>query len=290
MTVTPVLADQLEAEGVAERLLEFLRRFRVGSCERDAADVDGALRAACLAEAERYRRALDRLEALDGDLLELFAGPAAGRAHRADRLGGHATPCCRCSPPAPAAGCRSTPGCARTGAGSASRPASGCPECAYEPGLERLLAERGLRLLLHRPERRTRSPGAALAPIATAGRAAGAAPIDWEAVSWVWVADGYPADPAYRRLPPQVVARRAPVGDRAASPTTRPRPSARARARAGEFAAGVAERLRVHARAPDGRGLVVFASTPSCSGTGGGRGRSGSASCCACCPSTGSRR
>ena len=31
-TVTPALADQLEAGGVYERLLEFLRRFRIESC------------------------------------------------------------------------------------------------------------------------------------------------------------------------------------------------------------------------------------------------------------------
>ena len=30
MTVTPVLADQLEADGVGERMLDFLRRHRVG--------------------------------------------------------------------------------------------------------------------------------------------------------------------------------------------------------------------------------------------------------------------
>ena len=35
LTVTPVLADQLEADGVSERLLEFLRRFRIESCEAD---------------------------------------------------------------------------------------------------------------------------------------------------------------------------------------------------------------------------------------------------------------
>src|SRR5437764_12078179 len=35
MTVTPVLADQLEAPGVARRMSSFLRRFRLGGAERD---------------------------------------------------------------------------------------------------------------------------------------------------------------------------------------------------------------------------------------------------------------
>src|SRR3954454_17243188 len=36
MTVSPVLADQLEAHDVPERMEEFLRRFRLGAAERDA--------------------------------------------------------------------------------------------------------------------------------------------------------------------------------------------------------------------------------------------------------------
>ena len=50
-TVTPALADQLEADGVSERLLEFLRRFRIESCEADERDVEPPYRAACRAEA-----------------------------------------------------------------------------------------------------------------------------------------------------------------------------------------------------------------------------------------------
>src|SRR4051812_39819726 len=77
MTVTPVLADQLEADGVGERLLAFCREFRVASCEADVGDVDEPLEEACRAEANRYRDALARLESLDGDLLRLFSEPGA---------------------------------------------------------------------------------------------------------------------------------------------------------------------------------------------------------------------
>ena len=44
MTVTPVLADQLEADGVGERMLAFLRRHRVDAADRDVADAGAALR------------------------------------------------------------------------------------------------------------------------------------------------------------------------------------------------------------------------------------------------------
>ncbi len=66
VTVTPVLADQLEDAGVARRLLEFVREYRIGSADLDAADVDPALATACEAEAVRYRAALSSLERRGG--------------------------------------------------------------------------------------------------------------------------------------------------------------------------------------------------------------------------------
>jgi hypothetical protein len=132
MTVTPVLADQLEAPGVAERLLEFTRTFRVRSCEADVEDVEPDLRDACRAEAARYGAALARLEALDGDLLRLFAEPAEeGRVELIPSTATHAV----LPLVATLAGRRlsSTPACARTGAASASRPACGSPSARTSP-------------------------------------------------------------------------------------------------------------------------------------------------------------
>ena len=54
LTVTPVLADQLEDDGVAERMRGFLREHRLGAAERDAADGGAELRAAAEAEADLY--------------------------------------------------------------------------------------------------------------------------------------------------------------------------------------------------------------------------------------------
>ena len=44
MTVTPVLADQLEDAGVRERLREFLVRWRVGGAEADVDEVPAECR------------------------------------------------------------------------------------------------------------------------------------------------------------------------------------------------------------------------------------------------------
>src|SRR5690242_4025647 len=50
LTVTPVLADQLEDAGVRDRLRDFLVEWRVGAAEADAGEVPPECRAACEAE------------------------------------------------------------------------------------------------------------------------------------------------------------------------------------------------------------------------------------------------
>src|SRR3954452_3660016 len=80
MTITPVLADQLEDPGVRERLRRFLVEWRVGAAEADAPEVPPECRPACEAELERYRRALALLDAAGGDPLRPFAeAEAEGR-------------------------------------------------------------------------------------------------------------------------------------------------------------------------------------------------------------------
>src|SRR4051794_3691260 len=118
MTVTPVLADQLEDAGAAERLrrglvgwggggggggapaggggaAERLRRFlvewRIGAAEADLSQVPEECRAACEAEGERYRRALELLDAAGGDPLAPFRRAAAeGRIALASSAATHA--------------------------------------------------------------------------------------------------------------------------------------------------------------------------------------------------------
>ncbi len=255
MTVTPVLADQLEASGVPERLAEFVRRYRIGSAEADVDDVEEPCRDACRAEAERYRAALARLESLDGDLLALFSEPAAaGRVELMASAASHAV----LPLVATLAGRR-----LQVDAGLRSHrrrfgePAGfWFPECAYEPGLERLLAERELACFCT-DQSAHEEPLAALTPVATPGGPV-ALTIDWEAVGWLWSMDGYPSDPAYADFHRKSLrgARPWAIGGDPYDPAAA---EARARAHARDFVRAAAQRLERFASERGRRGLIVFA-------------------------------
>src|SRR3954447_13568628 len=58
MTITPVLADQLEDRGARARLRDFLTGVRLTGAEIDLREVSDELRPGAAAEAERYRHAL----------------------------------------------------------------------------------------------------------------------------------------------------------------------------------------------------------------------------------------
>ena len=143
MTVTPVLADQLEAEGVGERMRAFIAAHRLGGAEIDAQHVIPEEVPAANYWAQRYGRALERLDALGGDLDRGFAeAQAEGRIALMASAATHAV----LPMVATRAGRR-----LQVDAGLRSHErrfgaAAGfwLPECAYEPGLESLLAERGL--------------------------------------------------------------------------------------------------------------------------------------------------
>ena len=260
MTVTPVLADQLEAAG-RRRAPARLPAPSSGSAPREA-DVERRRPPSAATPAGPSRRAtaraLARLDALDGDLLRAVPARGRGGAGRAHRLGGDPRGAAAARHPRRAGACRSTPGCARTGAASASRRGFWLPECAYEPGLERLLAERGVALLLHRPERHR---GAARRRWRRSPTEAGpvALTIDWEAIQWLWSLERLSLRPGPRRLPRQVAARRAALDDRRRAATTRRRPRRARAAQAGEFLAAAAARLREFRAERGRRGLLVFA-------------------------------
>ncbi|HEX5928988.1 MAG TPA: 1,4-alpha-glucan branching protein domain-containing protein [Solirubrobacterales bacterium] len=255
MTVTPVLADQLEDAGTAERLRRFLVEWRVGSAEADLPEVPAECRPAVEGELARYRHALELLDALDGDPLAGFQRAAAeGRVALAASSATHAVlPLL-----ATRAGLR-----LQLDAGIRShRRRFGwdgglwLPECAYAPGLEWRLAEAGVGWFCvdqsaHEPSRQ------ALAPVRTeAGPVA--LPIDWEAISWLWSLDGYPSDPAHAQFDGKSLRgiRLWKVGGGAYDPAAA---EAAARRQAGEFLAATAARLREYADASGRRGLLVFA-------------------------------
>jgi 1,4-alpha-glucan branching enzyme len=256
MTVTPVLADQLEDRGAAERLRRFLLEWRIGAAEADAPEVAPECRGACEAEAERYRHALELLDAAGGDPLRPFRDAAEeGRIALATSAATHAV----LPMLATCAGVR-----LQLDAGIRShRRRFGwdggfwLPECAYGPGLEHRLAEHGVRWFCVDQSAHDGDPLDALDPIATeAGPVA--LPIDWEAIQWLWSLDGYPSDPAHAQFAGKSLrgVRIWKVGGGAYEPAAA---EAAARHQAGEFLAAIAARLRDFATERGRRGLVVFA-------------------------------
>jgi 1,4-alpha-glucan branching enzyme len=217
LSITPVLADQLEAPGALERCLEFLRTVRPASHQLDADDgFDVAY------SAQRYADAADALERR-GDLIAAFAPHV-----RWTSAATHAIlPLL-----ATDAGVRLQ---LETGI-AAHRARFGAwdggfwlPECAHAPWLDELLEEAGVHVAcvdwsalgLTEP---VRSPAGVLL-----------APLDRPAVDRVWRRDGYPAHGDYRdtnRLTP----RRHQTHANDGAPYDPGRGHARARAHAREFA------------------------------------------------------
>jgi 1,4-alpha-glucan branching enzyme len=255
MTVTPVLADQLEADGVGERMLTFLRRHRVEAADRDAADRGAELRSAAKLEAEQCARAIERLERLGKKPLRAFHDAhAGGRIALMSSAATHAV----LPKLATLAGRRLQ---VDAGLRSHSRRFGATagfwlPECAYVGGLEAVLAERGIAYTCLDQSGHERGT-AALAPVRLPGGPVGFT-IDWPTVRLVWSEGGYPADPAYLEYH-----RLSPNGIRLWSVGGRPYAAAVAAKRASEHAAGflaaVRDRLERHRTERGRRGLCVFA-------------------------------
>jgi 1,4-alpha-glucan branching enzyme len=255
MTVTPVLADQLEADGVGGRMGKFLRRHRIDAADRDVADAGAAVREAARAEADHYTAALRRLRQLGGAPLRAFQ-----EASERGRIAVMASAATHAVLPklATRAGAR-----LQIDAGLRSHErrfgeTAGfwLPECAYAPGLEGLLAERGLRYTCLDQSSHDRGT-AALTPVRLPGGPV-AFTIDWPTVRLVWSEQGYPADGAYLEYH-----RLSPNGTRLWAISGAPYDPAAAAKRAAEhaasFLAAVRDRLERHGAESGRRGLCVFA-------------------------------
>jgi len=255
LTVTPVLADQLEDPGAPERLRRFLVEWRIGAAEADLPQVPEECRAACVAERDRYRHALELLDAAGGSPLVPFQRAAAeGRVALAASSATHAV--------LPMLATRQGLRLQLDAGLRSHRRRFGwdggiwLPECAYAPGLEWELAAAGARWFCV-DQSRHREPLEALAPVRTeAGPVA--LPIDWEAISWLWSLDGYPSHPAHAQFAGKSLRgiRIWRVGGGAYDPAAA---EAAARRQAEEFLAAAAARLRAYAEGHGRRGLLVFA-------------------------------
>jgi 1,4-alpha-glucan branching enzyme len=197
--LTPVLCDQLEAMRgePGERFLSFLRDIRAPIHAEDASGLDAAGEPELAAEVRRaaddYTRAEHAFEQRGRDLIGAFA--ALERVELWTSAASHAL----LPLMATDAGMR-----LQVATGTASHlhrfgaweGGFWLPECAYVPGLERELAEHGVRAFC---VDQTRVPDFDhLAPVATAAGPV-AVPIDWELVELVWQeGSGYPANGVYR--------------------------------------------------------------------------------------------
>jgi 1,4-alpha-glucan branching enzyme len=255
VTVSPVLADQLEAPNVTQRLAAFVRRYRLGAADLDAAGAPGELRPAAEAEAARYRQVLERLEALGGDLLAPFRLAAEERGVAlVPSAATHAVLPLVATAPARRVqidvGLRSHQ--RRFGAAEGFW----LPECAYSPDLEPLLAERGLRYFC--VDQSAFDGGLEpLVPVRTASGLA-AFTLDWDAVQLVWSERGYPSDPAYAEFHRQSLegSRLWGVGG---GPYDAGAASARADQHACEFARAISTRLAAFREQRGTSGLITFA-------------------------------
>jgi len=246
LSLTPVLCDQLEAPGVPERYLRFLREVRPESHRRDIASApDGGVARALELSAAQYARAAERFEAREGDLVAAFAPHASWTSAATHAI----LPLLATS-----AGVRLQ---LQTGV-AAHRVRFGgwegglwLPECAHEPWLDVLLEEAGAHaacvdltdVLDHGSDAQLHPLRSPAGPLLV--------PIDRAVMDLVWHADGYPSRPAYRDTHHHTEHRHTPWAIDG-SPYDLPRARAQAHADARDFVARVEERIR-------GGGLSVCA-------------------------------
>ncbi|MBA2515147.1 MAG: DUF1957 domain-containing protein [Solirubrobacterales bacterium] len=234
LSVTPVLADQLEAEGALARCETFLREIRPESHRRDiASEADARVVAALEASAEQYAQACDRV----GGIL--------------DRLMAHATWTSAATHPvlpliATSNGVRLQLA-SGIAAHRARRPGAWSgglwlPECAHAPWLDPLLEEAGVGLVcLELTDVCGEGAPEHLTPLrASAGPLL--VPVDRAVINLVWGREGYPSSGAYRDSHRMTEHRHRPWAVDGA-PYDEARACSRARADASDFVARVKDRV-----------------------------------------------
>jgi 1,4-alpha-glucan branching enzyme len=263
VTVTPVLADQLEElrdGGGRERFLRFLRETRAVIHRDDAAKLDHDGEAELAAELRRaacdYERADARFEQIGADLVGAFS----------DLRGVELWPSAATHAVLPMLATRvGTALQIAAGIESHERRFGGwcggfwLPECAYVPRLEPDLAERAVRVFCtdQTTEFGLGSPDN-LEPVVTSEGVI-ALPIDWQTIRLVWdFEQGYPCTPVYRdywaltryHLRPWAIG---------GEPYRHDAALALARRHATEFVESVCERLDAYAAERGREGLVCCA-------------------------------
>lgn len=243
LSLTPVLLDQLLAEGVAARFCRFVEEVRAKTFAADIEELAGKGKGAEAAELERcwqsqYRPAAQLLRGGFGPLLDplLKAASLTSAATHAVLPLLASKPLLRAQVRIGAEGFR-----LRTG----RRWDGGfwLPECGHAGWLEPTLAEEGVRYFcVEWTKALGRGSAANLRPVRTAAGPV-AVPIDREGIDLVWGRDGYPSAPPYRCSHLRTPRGHSPWAiDR--SPYDPRRARALARSQAARYAAYLADRLR----------------------------------------------
>src|SRR4051794_4680981 len=199
LTITPVLADQLEAVrdgGAGERYTAFVRDLRPLVHAEDARELEQDGEEGLAGELRRAAGDYERAAEFGRDVLGGFAGLA-----HAELWTSAAT--------------HALLPLVATRAGAALQIAAGIdshsarfagwrggfwlPECGFRPGIESDLAEQGVHsFCVDQTEQLGRGSLDQLEPIRTP-EGGTAVPIDWQTICLVWdMEDGYPTAPAYR--------------------------------------------------------------------------------------------
>jgi 1,4-alpha-glucan branching enzyme len=258
LSLTPVLCDQLQAPGIAERFERFVGGVRRHTHEEDAKGLRAAGHERLAREVERswgdYERALERFAGCGGNLLGALAPYAQWTSSATHAV----LPLL-----ATDAGVRAQ---LQTGvkshrvrfAATDWRGGFWLPECAYDPWLTPALADAGVRATCVELTGRF-GLGAAkhLRPLA-GEEGVTLVPIDRSTMDLVWSDGGYPANGSYRDYHKHTYNHHNPWGNDGET-YDRERAVALAKEHAADFVARTRERLHRDGKGLPGGGLAVCA-------------------------------
>jgi 1,4-alpha-glucan branching enzyme len=278
LSLTPVLCDQLEAPGIAERFVAFVGEVRRHTHDEDTRGLRAGGHEALARELERswgdYERALARFARCDGDLLgalapyaqwtssathavlPLLATDAGVRAqvevgveaHRA-RFGGES---------GQGEGVRGEAGRGDAWRSETWRGGFWLPECAYARWLTPALADAGVRATcVELTNRFGLGAREHLRPLVGEDGVT-LVPIDRVSMQLVWSDNGYPANGVYRDYHHHTVRHHTPWGNDG-EPYDHARALALAREHAADFVSRTRERLQRDGAGLPGGGLAVCA-------------------------------
>jgi 1,4-alpha-glucan branching enzyme len=259
LSLTPVLCDQLEAPGIAERFEAFVTDVRRGSHTRDAIGLRAGGEEGLARELERswadYAAALDGLRSRGGDLLAAFAPHAQWTSSAT-----HAVLPLLASDAGVRMQLRTGVAAFRRRFGEHWRGGLWLPECAYVPWLDRALEDAGVgAVCVELTNRLGLGSVAHLRPLLSDAGVL-LVPVDRATMSLVWSEHGYPAAGAYRDYHHHTIHHHNPWNN-AGDPYDHEAALALAREHAADFVARTRARLR-DAESDEGAatpGLVVCA-------------------------------